>query len=43
MILTFVIYLILDMTPQDSLAACNGTSKRKVALITGITGQVIIN
>ncbi len=28
------------MTPQDFQAASNGTSKRKVALITGITGQV---
>ncbi|UJR10152.1 hypothetical protein I4U23_014369 [Adineta vaga] len=27
------------MTPQDAQVATNGTSKRKVALITGITGQ----
>jgi len=27
------------MTPQDTQVATNGTSKRKVALITGITGQ----
>jgi hypothetical protein len=31
------------MTPQDSPGASNCESKRKIALITGITGQVIIN
>jgi len=31
------------MTPQDSQVASNDKSKRKVALITGITGQVIID
>jgi hypothetical protein len=32
------------MTAQDSqTASSNSTIKRKVALITGITGQVIIN
>jgi len=31
------------MTPQDSQAASNSKTKRKVALITGITGQVIID
>lgn len=30
------------MTPQDTPGASNTTNKRKVALITGITGQVII-
>jgi hypothetical protein len=30
------------MTPQDSQLASNAAGKRKVALITGITGQVII-
>ena len=33
---------MLNMTPQDTpAAASNGLSKRKIALITGITGQVI--
>jgi hypothetical protein len=30
------------MTPQDSQEASSTSSKRKIALITGITGQVII-
>jgi hypothetical protein len=36
-------YDITDMTAQESQAASNTNSKRKVALITGITGQVIIS
>jgi hypothetical protein len=31
------------MTPQDSQQASSASGRRKVALITGITGQVMTN
>ena len=33
------LYSLIDMTPQDVQVAASGTSRRKVALITGITDR----